>query len=508
MVAGPEPRNSALSPDPSQPTAVDACIEARRTGRTVAVSSVYSPTEADLGAARDDPTYQRVYRAFAPLLRRWGQAIEVSRPESRLDYILWRAQESGSAALHLSILPLQATYLSARARNVAFPLWSLPDIPRSALGSNPRTNWAAVANRLALLITAAGATRDAFLRAGVTTPIHVVPVPVGAEFFAVPPFERWATASLEGRAYPLSEAEPEQPRQQDPWRPTECDTRSLRARALRLYRYELRPYLPEPVQGWVARRGRSVLASLGGRDRPEANPPPPHDRLELSGVVYTTYLDPFDERDAWQDLLSAFLLALGDREDATLVVRLPLAAGQAEQGLRLVMDRYHELGIAHRCRLVLVPGELPPGDELALARASAYYVNAVRAASVCLPLQEFLAAGRPAISPAHTAMADYFDDSLGFRVEAHPEPTGWPGESDQRCRTRRYRLVWQSLFDQLRLSYVTIVEQEGRYRDMAARAREAMEHRMSEERVWPLLCAALDAAASDVTRSAARRHSV
>ena len=43
--------------------------------------------------------------------------------------------------------------------------------------------------------------------------------------------------------------------------------------------------------------------------------------LELSGVVYTTILNPFDPRKNWPNLLTAYLLALED-VDATLVIKL------------------------------------------------------------------------------------------------------------------------------------------------------------------------------------------
>src|SRR5436309_420984 len=147
-------------------------------GRALIVSSVFPETETVQRIGREAYGYHFVYRAFASLLARWGHTQEVTRPESRLDYALWRARQQNRAPLHLSFTPLHLMYLTARAPNVAFPFWEFPDIPHADLANNPRNNWVRIAQRLDLILTASTFTRDAFLRAGVRTPIQVVPVPI------------------------------------------------------------------------------------------------------------------------------------------------------------------------------------------------------------------------------------------------------------------------------------------------------------------------------------------
>ena len=52
--------------------------------RALVVSSVFTETEMAAKLGREAYSYRFVYRAFEPLLRRWGPTIEITRPESRL----------------------------------------------------------------------------------------------------------------------------------------------------------------------------------------------------------------------------------------------------------------------------------------------------------------------------------------------------------------------------------------------------------------------------------------
>jgi hypothetical protein len=132
---------------------------------------------------------------------------------------------------------------------------------------------------------------------------------------------------------------------------------------------------------------------------------------------------------------------------------------------------------------------------LELARGTTYYLNSSRAEGACLPLQDFLAAGRPAIAPRHTAIADYFSADAGFVVESHPEPASWPQDPEGRCTTTWHRLVWPSLRDSIQESYQVAQSRRSHYGTLAANARAVMAARAGSEAVWPRLEAALDSVA-------------
>jgi hypothetical protein len=107
-----------------------------------------------------------------------------------------------------------------------------------------------------------------------------------------------------------------------------------------------------------------------------------------------------------------------------------------------------------------------------------------------------MAAGRPAVAPNHTGIADSLDESCGFVVTSHPEPTCWPIDLEGPNTTRWYRLVWQSLHDQLRASYDVACYQPDRYRALAEAGGARIRRLAHPESVWPLLASALDATAA------------
>src|SRR4029079_14909084 len=120
----------------------------------------------------------------------------------------------------------------------------------------------------------------------------------------------------------------------------------------------------------------------------------------------------------------------------------------------LLCKRYQELGIGHRCRVVVITEFLNNDQMNDLMKFTTYYVNTSHAEGACLPLQQALAGGRPGLAPAHSAMADYMDDTVGFVIESHPEPSPWPHDPERRLETYWHRLVWS----RLREAFVTSSE--------------------------------------------------
>jgi glycosyltransferase involved in cell wall biosynthesis len=450
-------------------------------------------------------SYDFVLRAFLPLLELYGEVTRIDRPESQVDYAVRRLTRRGLDAVHLSFRPFSDVYLSRKTVNVVFPFWEFPDIPATDYKDNPRNNWLRIANHTSLILTASNFTAGALARAGVKTPVRVVPVPVSPAYFDVPDWQRGQTVAIDCPAYVLRQPEVPHLRPADPEARPGADStgfrlkNSLRSLARRVWVDGVKPLLP-------LRMSKALVAAKNAGKRAwqegETELPIAASRLELSGIVYTAILNPDDKRKNWQDLMTAFLLALGDRDDATLVLKLIVSYAAP---VREVLAYYNKLGLPHRARIVLVTEYLSDAQMRELARASTFYVNASRAEGACLPLQDHLAAGRPGIAPANTAMTDYFDAWVGYVVDSQSEPCAWPDDDAGRIHTSWQRIVWSSLRDQFAASYDAAKTRPDVYQQLSAQARMRMMSWASADAVWPKLRDALNVVSpSQQTRAALR----
>ncbi len=459
------------------------------------VTSMYSEGNLARLLGRDAYSYRYVYRAFTPLLNRWGRHREASGPRGVLEQAVAEAQRQNCKPIHLSFLPLHLMDVVPNVPNIAVPAWEFPDIPSFDLENDPKQNWARRAEQMDLIITHTQFSRTAFLRAGVRTPVHVVPVPIPPAYFQTPDWRLGQRVVLNCPCYVFPQPTA-LPRPARPWVNSETGHLPSRISLRQLYKKCVKA-LPRGFGKAMYRSARAVRAALWSArqvfketDIRDMYPPKPN--LVLSGVIYTAILNPFDARKNWQDLLSGYLLALKDREDATLVVKLVVSADWEAAALAEMFAFYRNTGLSHRCKLVFVTEYLSEEQLTELTRASTYYVNTSRAEGSCLPLQNFMAAGRPALAPPHTGMADSIDETCGFTLESHPEPAPWPQEIGGGYRTTWHRLVWQSFHDQLKASYDAAKHDQLHYQKIAQRARQRMRELASAEAVWPRLAAALN----------------
>jgi glycosyltransferase involved in cell wall biosynthesis len=469
--------------------------------RALLVRSTFNDGDLGRRLGRAGYSYRYVYRAFAPLLDRWGRTTEISGPPHEVEQAAARARRQGLDPLHLSFLPLHQMSPASGVPNVAAISWEYPEVPGTDVGGDARNNWVRTAGACDRILAHTHYARDAFVRSGVRTPVDMIPIPIHPDYFAVDCWQPGRRTVLDCPCYvfpqPTGAAAPPPP-SDDPAAGSRWHRLSKRALAL----VPGKPGKKLRQAVYAARVGlRAARSTLRQQDIRDLFPARPH--LELLGVVYTAVFNPFDGRKNWVDLLEGFLVALGDCADAQLVVKLVVAPEKEADALAEAYRCYRRATTGHRCRVVFVTAFLSDGQLVGLARASTYYLNTSRAEGSCLPLQGFLAAGRPAVAPNHTGIADSLDDSCGFVVASHLEPTCWPIDLEGPNTTRWYRLVWQSLHDQIRASYDVARHNPARYRALAEAGRERLRHLAHPESVWPRLAAALDEAAGG---KQARRH--
>ena len=439
-----------------------------------------------------DYSYGFVVKSLVPVLERLGQWRQVTAPESRLIHVAAQAIEEGFRPVHLAVMPVQSAYLTPAVPTILFPFWEFPRIPDQDFGWETRHNWARVARRASMIVTACEMTAGSFRRAGVTCPVEVVPVPVAERNFGVPSWSPEFTWRIDCRHITLGGPAAATGNEAAP---TTADCPRPHGGMKGHYRRYIQPLLPARAQRQIWRVRRAIARKLR-RPAPPATAPDmrrvPAAPLELSGLVYTTIFNLADLRKNPKDLMTAFLLAFKDRPDATLVLKLATTPDLEFHHVEHLRHMHRGFDIEHQCRLVIIADYLSDDDLQNLFRATTYYVNTSRAEGACLPLQQALASGRPAIAPVHTSMADYMDHRVGFTLAMQPEPTHWPHDPEKRIRTSWNRLAWPTLHEQYLRSAELVDERRGEYEAMAAAARQRMQDYGSVNRVTEAFRRAID----------------
>lgn len=218
--------------------------------------------------------------------------------------------------------------------------------------------------------------------------------------------------------------------------------------------------------------------------------------ISVRGVVYCTVLNPADGRKNWVDIVTAFCWAFKRTEDATLIIKM---THHDLEYYRIVLITLLSRLAPFKCRVLVLHGFLEDVQYQALIDVSTYYVNASTGEGLCLPLMEFLASGKPAIAPAHTAMADYLNSQLAFVLRTSLEPACWPHDPTGMLFTHKHRLDWQSLMEAFRDSYDVALSKPNHYQCMSRAAYSHMRDFASISRV----AGPLESFLSDV----AARHS-
>jgi glycosyltransferase involved in cell wall biosynthesis len=478
---------------------------------------------ASLG--KPEYSYYFVLKAFLPVLEQMGEVTLVQRPQEEVDPLFQAAAAQGEDCVYISFSPPNTVVLDLECPTIVLVAWEFSTIPDGGWeGADPRDDWRFVFAKLGFGISLSSHTArvvkaamgDDFPVFAISAPIYDrIPrpapdaVPMGvianreirlrgaavdsADYVLVPELvldpafpPLPAGAAAEPVVEELPPAEPMEDLQ-----PAEAPRRAaLRYRLavtkrhiLEWYREAIRDLLPGGVSRAVSRIGGLADALSRGLTgwqppppppappSPPPTPPLPEVSVTLSGVVYTTMLNPTDGRKNWHDILTAFCWAFRDVEDATLVVKMVKGDPRAYRNDLFVI--LAKLG-PFKCRVVTIDGFLEDADYAGLVAATSFYVNASNAEGLCMPLMEFMSAGKPVIAPCHTAMADYIHESAAFVLGTSPEHNVWPNDPRRLYLTMRERLHWDTLVSAFEQSYRVAKEAPERYAQMGASAANIM----------------------------------
>jgi glycosyltransferase involved in cell wall biosynthesis len=417
------------------------------------------------GLGTADYSYYFVLKTFQRVLETLGSVVVVDERVERdsdglkeraydaggqVDAISELCRQVGEPCMFLSFTPPHETLLGRACPTIPVFAWEYHDIPCESWDGEPRHNWQFVLRTLGCAIThsnfAAGVVRKVM---GEDFPVVSIPAPVWDRFAALSDGE---------------DRRPERAPRQVAISGAALDTGSnTTADGAPHARQTLDADLDEPPARAKPTSTTAKTTAAG--------------HLSLDGTVYTTVLNGRDGRKNWQEIVRCFCLALADREDATLVLKLIATVHGGFPKIAAELARLRPF----RCRVVVIDGFLKDVDYARLARASTYAVNASLGEGQCLPLMEYMSCGVPAIAPDHTGMADYIDETNAFLVGSSIEPCIFPQDSREMYRTFRHRLNAESLIEAFRESYRVAREDPERYRSMSRNAVERLRRHCSEE---------------------------
>jgi glycosyltransferase involved in cell wall biosynthesis len=405
----------------------------------IMVYSTFTARSIDTGLGKPEYSYWFVRRAFWPMLERFGVVVPVTDPAREVPAIRATAARDGQDCVFFSFDPPHKTELDLGCPTVPVFAWEFDTIPDTAWEDEPRNDW-----RLPLGATGLAITHSSFaattVRAtmGADYPVWSIPAPVHEA-------KRRHAVSAAG-------VHPE----------TVLRISGIAFDAGRINRdlFSMQRAHED---------GMDVLRAL---DRYLAADDRPDQAFSLGGVVYTAIFNPSDGRKNWTDLLQGFVWAFRDTPDATLVLKI--THSDVTRGLGQVLHHLAKVG-DFSCRVLLLQGMLPDDQFDKLLEMTSYIVNTSTNEGQCLPLMEFMSAGRPAITPDHTSMRDYATTENAFLLRCCEKPVAWPHDPLAASRTVLHSLDFVSLLRAYRESYAVAKHDPARYAAMSAAATAAQE---------------------------------
>ncbi|MFV9684808.1 glycosyltransferase family 1 protein [Pseudomonas sp. NY15367] len=450
--------------------------------------------QASIHGSLGKPEYSYFFlmKDFLPVLERLGR-VQIVHSLDEIEQLTAQYQAAGESVVFLSFSPPHQAPLGLCCPTLSVFAWEFDSLPCVAWDENPQNDWryafAHLRGAISTSREAAALVREAM---SPDYPIIALPAPVWDRYRGDPAAVRSST-HLGERQFPFAGLVIDSPtlglsadglvRKPEPAEPTPV-AQAPAPKPARDDRFSRAWRETKALaRGWWREVGLPAFAV--DTPQPQDAPPapasaPPAVPISVTGVVYTTVLNPADSRKNWVELITAFCWAFKDRDDATLIVKM---THHDLEYYRIVLMTLLSRLAPFSCRVVVLHGFLEDQQYRQLIEASSYYVNASSGEGLCLPLMEFLSAGKPAIAPTHTAMADYVDERLAFLVKCALEPFCWPHDPTGIFMTHRHRLNWQSLVEAYRHSYRVAKDEPERYREMARQADARMQAFASIERV-------------------------
>ena len=357
-------------------------------------------------------SYFFVLKKFRTILCKFGTIVEIKNPGTEVDIIYEECRLRGEYCLFFSFSPPHKTVTGLKCLTISVFAWEFATIPTDTWGGDHRHDWRNVFRAHGFAITHSSFAVRAVQKAmGNDFPVWSIPAPVWDDYTKLYKKEK---ASDQLKGFDLT------------FKGSLIDFKGCDAQS-------------------VSEESRKVFIKQRSSPKKDKNI-----NLHLGGIIYTTVLNPNDDRKNWTDLLNGFIWAFRNLEDVTLVLKVIYHDFEKVRGI--VIDEIFKL-MPFQSRVIVMHGYLNDDEYAKLVWGSTYIVNAAHGEGQCLPLMEYMSAGKPAIAPSHTAMEDYINKGNSFVVKSSVERTIWPHDPRGALRTFRYRINWESLCNAYLESY-------------------------------------------------------
>ena len=393
---------------------------------------------------RPEYSYRFVMDEFRPLLDELGSVVEVGDPEHEVDVIHANCSRNGEHCVFLSFMPPNKTPIGLTCPTIPVFAWEYEALPSEAFGGKPRNDWTRVLAKLGSALTHSSFTVERTRAAlGADFPVTSVPAPLWDRMQALRgPRTGPVTLRIDGRVIDSQRT----------------DLSAYRKSLLLAAEPDVLP-LPE----------------VHGEDQ---------GLITLDGVLYTAIFNPHDARKNWMEMINGFCDALRDKADATLLIKL--THYDPSEIIPNYLEQLYKMG-RMSCRVLLVHAYLQKPDYNALLRATTYAINTSHGEGQCLPLMEYMSAGKPALAPRHTSMRDYIDEDCAFVIDSSVEPGTWPHDQRQAFRSLRQRIHYQSVVEAYQRSYHVARHESQVYAAMGDAATASLRRYCSIDVVRPRL---------------------
>jgi len=397
------------------------------TKRAVIISTVFKDGDLKKQIGGEAYSYFFVYKSIKKYLEDNCKVVEVYKPESSLEYLAKELKLDGYDVVHLAILPLQNIFISESVKTIAFPFWEFPDVPLESYHKLYKHNWQNILRNIAGTITACNFTKKTLET--YNRNVCVLPVPIQEKYFNITPWRKNNVTTIKCRHENLKKIIEEKISDHG-----------------KTYYNELNKIKLDNKNKILK---KELDLGLGKTNK-----------LEISKVVYTSIFNPFDRRKNWEMILNGFIDTFRKNKEVTLILKLVVPPQNYHYAVEAIYSALNTSSKVFDCNIIIIPSFLTEDQMMSLVEATTFYINLSKAEGACLPLMDYLAAGRPSIAPKHTAMEDYFTDDIGYTVGFNVENTHIPHDPSLKIVTEWYVPDMNSFKEKLQESYKEVTNQD------------------------------------------------